>query len=175
MLKISQLALLVLVVCNFGAAQGGAKSGLTPCAPAAGTANKKAQLHDRCKPRNALKQPAKNAGKSQTGKASFYSHKLAGKRMASGARMDPGSNNAASRTLPLGTRARVTNMHNGKSAVVVIQDRSPHVKGRIIDLLPATAKAMGVGKQGVVLVEVTPIGAPPSGGKTPDGEGRKRR
>ena len=84
--------------------------------------------------------------------------------MASGARMDPNSNNAASKTLPLGTKARVTNMRNGKSAVVVIKDRGPHVKGRIIDLSPATAKTIGAGKQGVVPVQVTPIEAPHSGG-----------
>ena len=85
--------------------------------------------------------------------------------MANGARMDPNSNNAASKTLPLGTKAKVTNMSNGKSAVVVIKDRGPHVKGRIIDLSPATAKTIGAGKQGVVPVKVTPIEAPQSGGK----------
>ena len=85
--------------------------------------------------------------------------------MANGAPMDPNSNNAASKTLPLGTKARVTNMRNGKSAVVVIKDRGPHVKGRIIDLSPATAKTIGAGKQGVVPVQVTPIEAPHSGGK----------
>ena len=79
--------------------------------------------------------------------------------------MDPNSNNAASKTLPLGTKARVTNMSNGKSAVVVIKDRGPHVKGRIIDRSPATAKTIGAEKKGVVPVEVKPIEAPHSGGK----------
>ena len=111
------------------------------------------------------KHPADNSGKTQTGKASYYSHKFAGKKMANGAPMDPNSNNAASKTLPLGTKARVTNMRNGKSAVVVIKDRGPHMKGRIIDLSPATAKTIGAGKQGVVPVQVTPIEAPHSGGK----------
>ena len=86
-------------------------------------------------------------------------------RMASGAPIDPNLNNAASKTLPLGTKAKVTNTSNGKSAVVVIKDCGPHVKGRIIDLSPATAKTIGAGKQGVVPVQVTPIGAPHSGGE----------
>ena len=141
--KILRIALLVFVACCFGAAQGAAP--------------KAVKAHG--------KQPADNSGKTQTGKASYYSHKFAGKKMASGARMDPNSNNAASKTLPLGTKARVTNMSNGKSAVVVIKDRGPHVKGRIIDLSPATAKTIGAEKKGVVPVEVKPIEAAHSGGK----------
>ena len=113
----------------------------------------------------AVKHRADNSGKTQTGKASYYSHRSAGKKMASGAPMDPNSNNAASKTLPLGTKARVTNTSNGKSAVVVIKDRGPYVKGRIIDVSPATAKTIGAEKKGVVPVEVTPIEAPRSGGE----------
>ena len=74
--------------------------------------------------------------------------------------MNPNSNNAASKILPLGTRARVTNLHNGKSAIVVIKDHGPHVRGRIIDLSPATARMLGVGKQGVISVRVTPLDVP---------------
>ncbi|MEO5658871.1 MAG: septal ring lytic transglycosylase RlpA family protein [Polaromonas sp.] len=80
--------------------------------------------------------------------------------------MEPNSNSAASKTLPLGTRERVTNLNNGKSAVVVIKDRGPHVKGRIVDLSPATAKAIGADKLGVIPVGVTPIEAPQSGRKS---------
>ena len=141
--KILPITLLVFLACCFGAAQGAAP--------------KAVKAHGN--------HPADNSGKTRTGKASYYSHKFAGKKMANGARMDPNSNNAASKTLPLGTKARVTNMSNGKSAVVVIKDRGPHVKGRIIDLSPATAKTIGAGKQGVVPVKVTPIEAPHSGGQ----------
>ena len=163
--KILRIALLVFVACCFGAAQGAGKRVSEPAAPKAVKAHGKHPAHHRGKTRVAVKHPADNSGKTRTGKASFYSHRLAGKKMANGARMDPNSNNAASKTLPLGTKARVTNMSNGKSAVVVIKDRGPHVKGRIIDLSPATAKTIGAGKQGVVPVKVTPIEAPQSGGK----------
>ena len=64
----------------------------------------------------AVKPPADKSGQTRTGKASYYSQRSAGKKMASGARMDPNSNNAASRTLPLGTKARVTNTSNGSGS-----------------------------------------------------------
>ena len=96
--------------------------------------------------------------KRQVGKASIYSKHFAGKKMANGERMDPNDDNAASTTLPLGTRARVTNLENGKSAVVTIEDRGPHVPGRVVDLSPATAAQIGLThKQGVADVEVVPI------------------
>ena len=155
--KILRIALLVFVACCFGAAQG--------AAPKADKAHGKHSAHHRGKIGVAIKHPTDNSGKTQTGKASYYSHKFAGKKMASGAPMDPNSNNAASKTLPLGTKARVTNMRNGKSAVVVIKDRGPYVKGRIIDVSPATAKTIGAEKKGVVPVEVTPVEAPRSGGE----------
>lgn len=182
--KIFRIALLVFVVCCFGAAQGAGKKDAEPSAPKAVKAHGKPPAHHRGKTRVAVKHPADHSGKTQTGKASIYSHRLAGKKMANGERMDPNSNNAASKTLPLGTRARVTNISNGKSAVVVIKDRGPHVKGRIIDLSPATAKTIGAGKQGVIPVKVTPIAAPQSGAQGKPGtaaaatrraEARKRR
>lgn len=163
--KILPIALLVFLACCFGATQGAQKRVSAPLEPKAAKAHGKHQAHHRGTPRAAGKHPADNSGKTQTGKASFYSHRLAGNKMASGARMEPNSNSAASKTLPLGTRARVTNLRNGKSAVVVIKDRGPHVKGRIIDLSPATANMLGAGKQGVVPVKVTPIDAPQSSGK----------
>ena len=94
------------------------------------------------------------------GKASYYSNKLAGKTMADGTPMKPQSNAAASKTLPLGTKARVTNLKTGKSAVVEIRDRGPYVKGRIVDVSPKTAKELGMGKSGVTRVEVVPLETP---------------
>jgi rare lipoprotein A len=111
------------------------------------------------------------SGSTQVGKASFYADKFAGRKMADGARMDPRDDNAASKTLPLGTIARVTNLETGRSAVVTIQDRGPYVKGRIVDLSPATARAIGISREeGLAQVEVTPLSIPP-----PDGPKRPKR
>jgi rare lipoprotein A len=100
-------------------------------------------------------------GKRRIGKASFYAHQFEGRKMADGRRMDPQHNNAASRTLPLGTTAKVTNLKTGQSAVVTIQDRGPYVSGRIVDLSPATAEEIGITRrEGVTKVEVAPITVP---------------
>jgi rare lipoprotein A len=101
-----------------------------------------------------------HSGRKRKGKASFYGRKFYGQTMADGTPMDPKGNNAASKTLPLGTTARVTNLANGRSAVVEIRDRGPFVRGRIIDLSPATARKLGFGSKGVVTVEVAPLEVP---------------
>ena len=75
--------------------------------------------------------------------------------------MDPTKMTAASKTLPLGTVAKVTNTENGKSAVVVINDRGPLKKGRIIDVTPKVATKLGMNSQGVIRVKVQPIGVKP--------------
>ena len=81
--------------------------------------------------------------------------------MADGTRMNPRNDSAASKTLPLGTTAKVTNLETGESAVVTIRDRGPYVKGRIVDLTPATAEKVGIDRhEGVSKVEVTPITVP---------------
>jgi rare lipoprotein A len=91
---------------------------------------------------------------------------FAGRKMADGTQMDPQDDNAASRTLPLGTTAKVTNLETGKSAFVTIQDRGPYVDGRIVDLSPSTAREIGIShRQGVARVEVSPLTVPlPNGG-----------
>ncbi|HUR89579.1 MAG TPA: septal ring lytic transglycosylase RlpA family protein [Ramlibacter sp.] len=100
--------------------------------------------------------------KPQLGKASIYAKRFAGKKMANGERMDPRDDNAAHKTLPLGTRARVTNLENGRSAIVTIEDRGPYVPGRIVDLSPGTASQIGLThKEGVAHVQVQPIELPP--------------
>jgi rare lipoprotein A len=111
-------------------------------------------------------QPALDrSGQKRVGKASFYAHMFEGRKMADGKAMDPKRNNAASRTLPLGTTAKVTNLNTGKSAVVTIQDRGPYVTGRIVDLSPATAAAIGITpRQGVAKVQVAPITVPLANG-----------
>jgi rare lipoprotein A len=100
-------------------------------------------------------------GRTRVGKASFYASRYAGRKMADGTPMRLDSNNAASLTLPLGTTATVTNLRSGQSAEVVIRDRGPYVKGRIIDLSPSTARQIGIErKQGVAKVQVVPIVVP---------------
>jgi rare lipoprotein A len=106
------------------------------------------------------------SGHTRTGKASFYAKMFNGRTMADGTRMEPTANNAASRTLPLGTTAKVTNLQTGKTAVVTIRDRGPYVAGRIVDLSPATAREIGLDKRtGVTRVKIAPIAVP-----MPDGE-----
>lgn len=110
--------------------------------------------------------PVDLSGRKRTGKASFYAREFAGKLMADGAPMDPQGNNAASKTLPLGTTAKVTNLETGKSAVVTIRDRGPYVPGRIVDLSPATARQIGItARKGIAPVVVAPITVPQPDGK----------
>ena len=105
------------------------------------------------------------SGEKRTGKASFYADHYSGKTMADGTPMRLLSNNAASITLPLGTTARVTNLETGLSALVTIRDRGPYVRGRIVDLSPATARKIGLErKKGLAQVEVAPVTVPLSDG-----------
>nr|WP_245408752.1 septal ring lytic transglycosylase RlpA family protein [Variibacter gotjawalensis] len=84
----------------------------------------------------------KNYGNSHSGMASWYGH--TGNRTANGERTNLGGLTAAHRTLPMGTRVRVTNTRNGRSVVVRINDRGPFIRGRVIDLTPAGARAIGM-------------------------------
>ncbi len=104
-----------------------------------------------------------HSGRTQVGWASYYARKFSGRRMADGTPMRPESNNAASRTLPFGTTAEVTNLRDGRTAIVTIRDRGPFAKGRIIDLSPRTARQLGMLDAGVVKVAVTPISVPQRG------------
>jgi rare lipoprotein A len=89
---------------------------------------------------------------AQSGVASVYSTE-SGSHTASGARLNPGALTAAHRSLPFGSRVRVTNSHNGRSVVVTINDRGPFVRGRIIDVTPAAAHALGMSGLAPVTVE----------------------
>jgi len=98
------------------------------------------------------------SGLRRVGVASFYADWFAGREMADGTPMNPNGDNAASRTLPIGTTAKVTNISTGQSAVVTIQDRGPYAKGRLVDLSPATAHRIGITRRmGVARVSVSPI------------------
>jgi rare lipoprotein A len=88
---------------------------------------------------------------AQTGIASVYGYD--GQKTANGERATSHGLTAAHRTLPFGTRVKVTNKRNGKSVVVRINDRGPFVNGRIIDLTPAAAQAIGFSGLAPVNVE----------------------
>lgn len=111
------------------------------------------------------------SGQVRKGKASYYHHSFAGRKMADGGRMDPESNNAASKTLPLGTVAKVTNLENGRSAIVKIRDRGPYADGRIVDLSPGTARELDMTEKGVVRVVVAPLIVPQPDGSIKLGAG----
>jgi rare lipoprotein A len=81
---------------------------------------------------------------TETGTASFYGIRHAGRKTASGERFDHMGFTAAHRTLAFGTIVRVTNIRSGKSVKVAINDRGPHIKSRIIDLSTAAAREIGL-------------------------------
>lgn len=90
----------------------------------------------------------------QVGEASFYGPGFHGKKTATGEKFDQNEHTAAHPTLPLGTKATVTNLENGNSVDVKINDRGPYVKGRDIDLSKAAAKELGMTKDGVAPVKI---------------------
>ena len=95
------------------------------------------------------------AGTTLTGMASYYWQP---QRVASGGWFNPKAMTAAHKTLPFGTRVRVTNARNGRSVDVTINDRGPYVAGRIIDLSDAAAGAIGMKSAGVAPVKVEVLG-----------------
>lgn len=97
---------------------------------------------------------------SEVGLASWYGPPYAGRKGADGTVYDQNAMTAAHLTLPLGTVVRVTNLTTNQSAVVRITDRGPFVRGRIIDLSLAAAKAIGVYRAGVARVRVEAFSAP---------------
>ncbi len=150
-------ALLALATCGLTA--HAATPTKTPEAASEQPESPQSRVSQRISP--SVKAPIDRTGKKRVGKASFYAHMFAGRKMADGKTMDPQHDNAASRTLPLGTTAKVTNLETGKSAFVTIQDRGPYVGGRIVDLSPSTAREIGLShRQGITRVEVSPLAVP---------------
>ena len=88
---------------------------------------------------------------TSTGVASFY---WQGRSTASGERFNPSAMTAAHRSLPFGTKVLVTNLKNGKSVIVRINDRGPYVAGREIDLSAAAARTIGVGGVATVRIDI---------------------
>lgn len=102
----------------------------------------------------------------QTGKASFYADKFEGTPTASGEKYRHNKLTAAHKTLPFGTRVRVTNLGNNASVEVVINDRGPYVENRIVDLSKAAAEKLGFVNQGLADIRLEVIDA--GDGKTSD-------
>ncbi|HZG07913.1 MAG TPA: septal ring lytic transglycosylase RlpA family protein [Allosphingosinicella sp.] len=88
------------------------------------------------------------------GVASFYGNELAGNRTASGERFNPHAMTAAHRSLPLGTKLRVTNLNNGEDVIVRVNDRGPFAKSRIIDLSLGAARDIGMVRAGTARVKL---------------------
>jgi rare lipoprotein A len=103
--------------------------------------------------------PAASVTSTQKGKASYYAHKFHGRTTASGAPYDMHALTAAHKTLPFGTRVRVTNLANGRHVELEITDRGPFVKGRIIDVSWKAAHELDFVQAGVVDVRVDVLGA----------------
>ncbi|MBS1976024.1 MAG: septal ring lytic transglycosylase RlpA family protein [Bacteroidetes bacterium] len=95
----------------------------------------------------------------QTGKASFYADRFEGHLTSSGEKYKAGKLTAAHRTLPFGTKLKVTNLANNKSVEVVVNDRGPFVEGRIIDLSKSAAEKLEYTVQGVAEVKIEVLDA----------------
>jgi len=106
-------------------------------------------------PAAAQEQEADDSPEIGSGMASYYGDELAGNRTANGERFDPDDLTAAHRTLAFGSRVRVTNLANGKSVVVRINDRGPFSRGRVIDVSDAAAREIDMRRSGVARVSMT--------------------
>lgn len=109
---------------------------------------------------------AASFAQTQTGKASFYADKFEGRPTASGEKYRHNKFTAAHKSLPFGTKVKVTNLANSQTVEVVINDRGPYVEGRIIDLSKSAAEQLGFVNQGLAEVQVDVID--PGQGKTSD-------
>nr|WP_090665470.1 septal ring lytic transglycosylase RlpA family protein [Belnapia rosea] len=105
-----------------------------------------------------------HSGRQQHGRASYYGRQFNGRKMANGRPFNPNSNIAASRSLPLGTVARVRNRQTKRETIVRVEDRGPYVPGRILDVAPRAADDLGMREQGVAPVTIEPIMVPRSNG-----------
>ena len=103
---------------------------------------------------DSLSAPEGAGSEAGSGEASYYGNELAGRPTASGEPFDPEGLTAAHRTLPLGSRVRVTNVRNGKSVVVRINDRGPFTGSRVIDVSRGAASRLGMLGAGTALVRL---------------------
>ncbi len=99
-------------------------------------------------------EPEQEESSIGTGSASYYGARFAGRKTANGEIFNPRKLTAAHRTLPFGSKVKVTNRRNGKSVVVRINDRGPFARGRVIDLSKAAAQRIGLVRAGHGPVEL---------------------
>jgi rare lipoprotein A len=128
----------------FDAKTGFARSGLF------GTNHQAAQQTNRHASEN-RSSAANRAAEPSDGLASFYDE---GSQTASGEKVDPGALTAAHPTLPFGTRLRVTNVANGRSVVVRVNDRGPFVAGRVVDVSRSAAESLDMVGRGIARVKI---------------------
>ncbi len=98
--------------------------------------------------------PSAAGGRPELGDASYYAAPYHGRATASGERFDTHKLTAAHRTLPFGTRVKVTNLKNGRTVVVTITDRGPFKRGRVIDVSERAARDLGFVREGTARVRV---------------------
>lgn len=104
--------------------------------------------------------PLKSAqGYDEVGKASWYGKDFHGRKTASGEVYNMYGVSAAHKTLPLGTQIKVTNLENGRTATMIVNDRGPFVHGRVLDLSYGAAKKLGTVERGVAQVRITAVGS----------------
>ena len=121
---------------------------------AASSDTKSSEARPKAKPAKAANAKSGKKDFRQVGTASWYGPGFQGRRTANGERFDQNALTAAHRTLPFGTRVRVTNLNNERSVVVRINDRGPFVRGRVIDVSRAAAVRLDMLRAGVVPVRV---------------------
>jgi rare lipoprotein A len=121
--------------------------------------------------RGAAANAGDHSGRIQRGRASYYGREFNGRPMANGRPFRPNSQSAASKSLPLGTTARVTNLQNGRSTTVRVEDRGPYVPGRTLDVSPQAAQQLGMQRDGVATVDITPVQVPQPNGTVRPGAG----
>ena len=104
-----------------------------------------------------LAAPAARAADPESGLAAVYNDRLTGRKTASGEKYDRNKLTAAHKALPFGSNVRVTNPANKKSVVLRINDRGPTQAGRVLDISPAAARALGIHPRGMAKVDVEPV------------------
>ena len=112
-----------------------------------------------------------HSGRPQRGRASYYGRQFNGRKMANGRPFNPNSNVAASRSLPLGTVARVKNRQSGQETTVKVEDRGPYVLGRILDVAPRAADDLDMGRAGRRAGGGQPVAVPQPAGSVRPGAG----
>lgn len=127
-----------------------------PAAPPAATPTNKGVMVGEPAPNGKPEGPRSSA--EEAGLAAVYNDKLHGRTTASGRRYDRDAMTAAHKTLPFGTQVRVTNTKNNKSVMLTINDRGPFHAGRILDISPRAAKAIGIHPRGMGDVTLVVVG-----------------